>query len=49
MEVVQSGVVLKTENYEACEKFYREALGLPVLFVENHDTWNITCFEVGGG
>ncbi|MEM7721028.1 MAG: VOC family protein, partial [Pseudomonadota bacterium] len=27
----------------------RETLGLPVLFVEDHDTWNITCFAIGSG
>lgn len=46
---VQNGIVLKTENYAACCTFYGEKLGLPVIFVEDHETWNITCFGIGSG
>ena len=47
MDIVQTGIVLKTENYEDCRDFYRDTLCLPIIFVEDHDTWNITCFEIG--
>ncbi|MEO1639085.1 MAG: VOC family protein [Pseudomonadota bacterium] len=49
MEIVQNGIVLKTENYAACCKFYNEVLGLPVIFVEDHETWSITCSAIGEG
>lgn len=32
MHVRQPGIILFTENYEACVRFYRDILGLPLLF-----------------
>jgi len=49
LEIVQNGIVLKTERYAECCEFYRDTLKLPVIFVEDHDTWNITCFAIGSG
>jgi len=49
VEIVQTGLVLKTENYDECCAFYRDILDLPIIFVEDHDTWNITCFAIGPG
>ena len=33
---VQPGIILFTERYEACVAFYRDALGLPVVFDKGH-------------
>src|ERR1041384_2455548 len=44
MEIERTGLILSTERYEACVVFYREALGLAILF----DTDELTCFDFGG-
>ena len=33
---VQPGIILFTERYEACVRFYRDALQLPVVFDKGH-------------
>lgn len=33
---VQPGVILFTQHYEACVRFYRDALDLPVMFDKGH-------------
>jgi len=45
MKLERTGVVLYTENYDACVGFYRDKVGLPVLF----DDEELTCFDFGGG
>ncbi|MEO0484785.1 MAG: VOC family protein [Pseudomonadota bacterium] len=47
MNIVQPGLVLKTENYPECRAFYRDTLGLPVVFEEDHGTWGLTCLTWG--
>ena len=44
MILTQSGVILFTENYAACVKFYSDQVGLPI--VQQKDT--LTKFEFGG-
>ena len=34
--IAQPGLILFTENYDACVRFYRDVLGLPVLFDKGH-------------
>ena len=33
---LQPGVILFTQHYEACVRFYRDTLGLPVVFDKGH-------------
>ena len=39
------GIVLGTENYDACLSFYRDTLGLPVW----HDKGHLCCLRFGDG
>ena len=44
MDIERTGLILYTERYESCVVFYREAVGLPVLFQNDE----LTCFDFGG-
>ena len=45
MKVVRQGVILKTKRQRECVEFYREILGLDVLFEDAF----LTCFACGDG
>jgi lactoylglutathione lyase len=49
MDAARYGMILNTENHEDCVAFYRDVLGLPILFsrVEGKGA-ELTCFEIGG-
>ena len=42
---VHAGVILKTERYQACVRFYRDQLGLPVWFTKD----GLCCLRFGSG
>ncbi len=44
MEIKQTGFILYTINYEACKSFYKDILGLKVIYDKN----NICCFDFHG-
>lgn len=44
MEIVETGFILYTINYNECVKFYKEILGLKVLYAKNE----LTCFDFHG-
>lgn len=44
MEIAKTGFILYTINYESCVTFYKEKLGLEVLYAKD----TLTCFEFGG-
>ena len=44
----QCGIILNTEHYAACVAFYRDILGLPVLFEKASKTERLTAFDLGG-
>lgn len=48
MNIVRTGVILNTEKYDECLKFYGELFGLQVMFQEQRDDYRLTCFEYGG-
>lgn len=48
MDIVRTGVILNTENYEACVSFYRDLFGLGVLFQREENGFRLTCFDYGG-
>lgn len=48
MKIVRTGIIINTENYEACVKFYQEIFSLPVLFTKTDGDFKLTCFEYGG-
>lgn len=43
MKLVQPGIILFTERYEACVQFYHDLCGLPVLFAKE----TLTCLHFG--
>jgi len=47
MNIVRTGVILNTENYDECVSFYKEVLGLGILFQESQQNFRLTCFEFG--
>lgn len=48
MEYVRTGVILNTGNYEACVAFYRDVLGLRLLFARDEGGDSLSCFDFGG-
>jgi lactoylglutathione lyase len=44
MKLSRTGIILNTENYQACVDFYRELFCLPILFQLD----DLTCFEFMG-
>lgn len=47
MNIVRTGVILNTENYEECVSFYRDLFGLRILFRDENEGFRLTCFEYG--
>ncbi len=45
LDVTAHGVVLSTEQFDACVEFYHLTLGLPVWFTKE----NLVCLRFGGG
>ena len=45
LEIKTHGLILGTEKFEACVRFYRDIIGLPVWF-EKQD---LVCLRFGGG
>lgn len=48
MNIVRTGVILNTANYEACVSFYRDLFGLRILFQDEDQAFRLTCLEFGG-
>lgn len=48
MNIVRTGLILNTANYEQCVSFYRNLFGLRVLFQKEDRAFRLTCFEFGG-
>ncbi len=48
MDFTRTGVILNTQNYDACVAFYRDLFSLPVMFQEADGDFRLTCFEYGG-
>jgi lactoylglutathione lyase len=45
IEIKTHGIILGTENFEACLQFYRDVIGLPVWYVKN----DLVCLRFGNG
>ena len=48
MNFERTGVILCTENYDACVDFYADVLELPVLNAKDDAHSKLTTFEFGG-
>ena len=48
MKFNKTGIILNTENYQACVTFYGEILGLAQLYQIDRPGETLTCFDMGG-
>lgn len=48
MNILRTGVILNTENYEECVSFYEKVFDLEILYREKSNTFQLTCFAFGG-
>lgn len=48
MKIHRTGVILNTENFDACVAFYRDVFGLDVLFEDSRDDFRLTCLDFHG-
>ena len=48
MDFSKYGIILNTEKYKECVRFYGEVLDLPVLFEVEQTGQELTCFDLGG-
>ena len=44
MKISRPGIIVFTEHYQKCVAFYRDLLGLEIIFTNN----SLTCFDFGG-
>ena len=49
MKYTRTGLVLCTDNYNECVKFYTKILELPILHVLDDEHSNLTSVDLGGG
>jgi lactoylglutathione lyase len=48
MNIVRSGLILNTENYDACVDFYMRLFGLPILYQHQQGEFRLTCLDNHG-
>ena len=48
MNFSKAGIILNTENYRDCVRFYGDTLGLELLFEIDRPSERLTCFDLGG-
>ncbi len=48
MQFSKAGIILFTRSYQDCVAFYREVLGLPLMFQFDRADSTLTCFGLGG-
>ena len=49
MNFTRTGIILVTENYTECVRFYQETLGLGLLFALDNEHSRLTSLDMGGG
>ena len=48
LRYARNGIILCTEQYEACVDFYSNILELPILFILDNEHSKLTCLEMDG-
>ena len=48
MDFSKAGIILYTEHYSECVRFYGDVLGLDLLFEIDRPGEQLTCFDLGG-
>lgn len=46
--ITRHGVILNTARHAECVAFYRDSLGLEILFARDSEDERLTCFDMGG-
>ena len=47
LNIERAGIILHTERYEDCVRFYRDVIGLPVEFEKDEPEQILTCLALG--
>jgi lactoylglutathione lyase len=47
MDIQRTGIILYTENYDACVAFYQHIFHLPVMFEETKGDFRLICLALG--
>jgi lactoylglutathione lyase len=47
MKPLRTGIILNTQNFDACRDFYRNILGLKEMFTKEDDGDRLSCLEFG--
>ncbi len=48
MKYARTGIILNTRHYSECVAFYKDIMGLPVLYAIDREDEQLTCFDFGG-
>lgn len=48
MEILRAGIILNTEKYEECIRFYQGLFNLSVMYKEEGGEFKLTCFDFKG-
>lgn len=48
MQYTRTGLILCTENYKECVRFYSDVLELPILHALDNAHSKLTCLDMGG-
>jgi lactoylglutathione lyase len=49
LKTKRTGIILCTEKYNECVRFYAEIIGLPVMHTLDNEHSKLTCLEFGDG
>jgi len=48
MDIQTHGIILNTQNYQQCVRFYQQLFKLKILFQKEEADFQLCCFEFGG-
>ncbi|WP_067587991.1 VOC family protein [Endozoicomonas ascidiicola] len=48
MKLSRTGIILNTENYDACVEFYHQIFELNIIFQKQEGSFRLTCFDFNG-
>lgn len=48
LQIARAGIILNTENFDACVSFYKQVLGLKLLFEEQSEGFRLACLDCLG-
>ena len=45
MNILRTGIIINTEKYDKCVSFYKTLFNLKILFQDEYEGFQLTCFE----